>query len=103
MKVVWSPRAIRRTTEIAKHIAKDNPIAAERWVDAIFDKADAIPPFPSRATQVPESTRSDVREVYHGKYRIIFRFDDHTIDVLTVRHLAQKLRRDDIPNPENDE
>ena len=92
-----------RATEIAKHIARDNPVAAERWVDAVFDKADEIPPFPSRAAPVRESTRSDVREVFHGKYRIIFRFNDDTIEVLTVRHLAQRLRRDDIPSAENEE
>ena len=97
MKVVWSPRAMERATEIARHIAEDDPAAAERWVDSVFDKANAIPPFPSRAARVPEVERPDVRQVFHGSYRIIFRFDDTKVEVLTVRHGAQLLKSGDVP------
>lgn len=96
MNVVWAPRAIRRVTEIAQHIAQDDPAAADKWVHAMFDLADAIPPFPKRAARVPEAERYNLRQVFHGNYRLIFRFDDDTIDVLTVRHFAQTFRSDDL-------
>lgn len=96
MKVVWSPRAIQRATDIAKYIATDDPEAAARWVDAVFDKVDAIPPFPARAARVKETGRSDIRQVFHGEYRIIFRFGPDRIDVLTVRHGGQQLPPGDI-------
>ena len=36
MKIIWSPLAIERVSEIAEYIALDNPVAAEKWVDDIF-------------------------------------------------------------------
>ncbi len=33
MKIVWSPLAVERVSEIALYIADDNPGAAERLVD----------------------------------------------------------------------
>ena len=98
MRVEWSPRAIKRATEIAKHIAKHDRVAAESWVDAVFDKADQVPPFPRRGADVPETDRADILQVFHGKYRIIYRFDDEVVEVLTVRHSAQQLRSSDIPD-----
>jgi toxin ParE1/3/4 len=38
MKVVWSPLAIDCVSDVAEFIAKDKPKAAEKWVDAVFDK-----------------------------------------------------------------
>jgi toxin ParE1/3/4 len=36
LKVIWSPLAIDRAVEQAKHIARDNPGAAEKWLKGLF-------------------------------------------------------------------
>ena len=36
MKIIWSPLAIDRVSEIAVYIAQENPAAAEKWVDTVF-------------------------------------------------------------------
>ena len=38
MKIIWSPLAIERASEISEYIAQDNPTAAANWVETLFDK-----------------------------------------------------------------
>jgi len=42
MNVVWSPLALEKLSQIAEFISLDNPPAAEKWVNDVFDKAEAI-------------------------------------------------------------
>lgn len=64
MRVEWSPRAIQRAAQIAEHIAEDDRAVAERWVEAVFDKADSVPPYPQRGASVPETNRTDIAQVF---------------------------------------
>lgn len=86
MKVVWSPRAIARVSDIAAHIGADRPEAAARWVDELFATVANLKDHPRRGRRVPELNRAAIREVQHGNYRVIYRLDPTRIVVLTVRH-----------------
>ena len=86
MKVIWSPRAVARAAEIATYIAADRPDAAAEWVDALFAAVAGLKNHPKRGRRVPEVDRPTIREVLHGRYRVIYRVDPSQIVVLTVRH-----------------
>lgn len=86
MRVIWSPRAILRASEIAAYIAADRPAAASTWVDELFANVAALRGHPRRGRRVPEVGRANVREVLHGPYRVIYRLDSTRLVVLTVRH-----------------
>ena len=86
MKVIWSPRAVARAAEIATYIAADRPDAAAEWVDALFAAVAGLKKHPKRGRRVPEVDRPTIREVLHGRYRIIYRVDPRQIVILTVRH-----------------
>lgn len=86
MRVIWAPRAIARAAEIAEYIAADRPSAAEGWVEALFAKAATLGRHARRGRKVPELDRDEIRQVLHGKYRIIYRIDPKRAVVLTVRH-----------------
>ena len=86
MRIVWTPLAITRVTEIARYIAEDRPVAAERWVAAIFKRTTVLSRFPRTGGVVPEVGRANIREIHHGVYRIIYRLDPKRIAILTVRH-----------------
>lgn len=86
MRVVWSPRAIERATEIALHIASEWPSAAGAWVDELFANVADLRHHPRRGRRVPEVGRATIREVMHGSYRVIYRLDPTRLIVLTVRH-----------------
>ena len=87
----WSPLAINRLSEAAKYIALDNPVAAERWVNKVFDQVEKLSEFPERGRMVPEVGDKTFREIISGNYRIIYRLKDREISILTLRHVKQKL------------
>ena len=91
MKIIWSPLAIDRTTEIVEYISQDNPSAAMIWVQTLFDKVQLLKSSPKSGRVVPETHREDIRELIYGNYRIIYRVEKNKISVLTVRHGKQIL------------
>jgi toxin ParE1/3/4 len=42
MKIVWSPLAIDRASEIADYIAQDKPSAAKKWINTVFSKVEQL-------------------------------------------------------------
>ena len=96
MVLRWSPLAVERVSEIAEYIAQDNPIAAENWVNNIFEKVGKLKAFPESGRVVPEINDKTIRELTYGDYRIIYRLEKERISILTVRHGKQMLSVDDI-------
>ena len=91
MSLNWSPLAITRLTEVAKYIALDNPVAAERLVKKVFSQVEKLSEFPERGRMVPEVGNKAIREIISGNYRIIYRLQDREISILTLRHVKQVL------------
>ena len=91
MKIIWSPLAIERVSDIAEYIADDNPAAAEQWVAAIFEQVQKLEKFPQIGRVVPDSNRKEIRELLFSNFRIIYRLEENEISILTVRHGRQLL------------
>lgn len=91
MRVVWSPLAIERAVEAAAYIAKDSPASARRWVDGLFTAVARLSRMPERGRRVPELSRSDVRELLFGSYRVVYRLEPRRVAILTVRHLRRRF------------
>jgi plasmid stabilization system protein ParE len=86
MRVVWSPLAVDHLSEIARYIARDDPAAADRWVKSVFERFEQVRNFARSGRRVPEVGRVDIRELFHGEYRIIYRVQPDRVAILTVRH-----------------
>ncbi len=91
MRVVWSPLAIERAAEATAYSAKDSPAAARRWVDELFESVATLSRMPERGRRVPEMTRTDVRELLFGSYRVVYRIEPRRVAILTVRHLRRRF------------
>ena len=96
MKIIWSPLAIDRASEIAEYISQDNPTAANKWIDNIFNKVEVLQSSPEIGRIVSEIARKEIRELIFGNYRIIYRLEKLSISILTVRHSKQILPIDEI-------
>jgi len=97
MKIIWSPLAIDRVSEIAEYISQDNPYAAQNWVDSIFQEVESLLSSPQMGRMVPEVERKEIRELIFGNYRIIYRYESTSISILTIRHGKQILPIEEIP------
>ncbi|MBN1930115.1 MAG: type II toxin-antitoxin system RelE/ParE family toxin [Desulfobacterales bacterium] len=91
MKIIWSPLAVDRASEIAAYIAQDKPSVAEKWINTIFSKVEELKSSPEIGRIVPEIGNNRFRELIYGNYRIIYRIEKKQISILTIRHGKQIL------------
>lgn len=98
MKIIWSPLAVARVSEITEYIAQDKPSAAENWVNTVFSKIEQLESSPEIGRVVPEIKNDQFRELIYGNYRIIYRIESKQISILTIRHGKQMLPIDEIWN-----
>jgi len=91
VKVIWSPLAIDRASEIAEYIALDKPTAADKWVATVFSKVEQLASSPEIGRVVPEIEDEQFRELIYGNYRIVYRIEKKQVSILTIRHGKQIL------------
>ncbi len=91
MKISWSPLAVERLEDIYEYIAIDNNSAAQKMVNNIFKKVETLSKNPKRGRKVPEANREEIREVFEGEYRIIYRVESKKNFILTIRNFKQLL------------
>ena len=96
MKIIWSPLAIDKASEIAEYIAQDKPSASEKWINTVFSKVERLKSSPEIGRIVPEIRNDQFRELIYGNYRIIYRIEKNQISILTIRHGKQILPIDEI-------
>lgn len=96
MRIIWSPLAVDRASEIADYIAQDKSSAAEKWIDTVFSKVEQLKSSPEIGRIVPEINDSQFRELIYGNYRIIYRIETKQISILTIRHGRQILPINEI-------
>jgi toxin ParE1/3/4 len=84
VKLRWSARALTDLIEIADYIALDDIVAARRWINRLRDRARKATVMPGAGRKVPELDRDDIREVFAGTYRIIYRINQRELVVVTV-------------------
>ena len=101
MRIIWSPLAVGRASEIADYIAQDKPSAAEKWIDTVFSKVEQLKSSPEIGRIVPEINDSQFRELIYCNYRIIYRIETKQISILTIRHGRQILPINEIKSVEN--
>lgn len=96
MKIIWSPLAIDRITEIARFIALENPSAANELVTNIFYHVDQLESFPESGPMVPELNRKEIRQLIEGNFKIVYRISKKEISILTIRHNRQLFTENDL-------
>lgn len=96
MRIVWSPLAVERASEIVDYIAQDKPSAANKWIHTVFSKVEQLRLNPEIGRTVPEINDRQFRELICGNYRIIYHISIKQICILTIRHGKQILPKDEI-------
>lgn len=96
MKIIWSPLAIDRATEIAEYIALDKPAAADKWIATVFSKVEQLASSPEICRVLPEIEDEHFRELIYGNYRIVYRIEKKQVSILTIRHGKQILPIEEI-------
>ncbi len=90
------PLAYSDIVRIVRCIASTvSSASATKWQDGIYAKIDSLKLLPERSPLADEAETLDfdLRMMLYGRgrqiYRVLFTIDDHTVNVLRVRHAAQ--------------
>lgn len=70
--VHWSETALEHVADIARHIARTSPLYAERMVDRLLARAEALRDFPELGRAVPEADEPAIRELFEHPYRLMY-------------------------------
>jgi toxin ParE1/3/4 len=92
-RLIWTEPAIADLEAIADYIALDNPAAARRLVERVFESVERLGRFPVSGRRPPELPRSPYREILVTACRVFYRVEDDTVFVLYVMRTERLLRR----------
>lgn len=90
MHVRWLASARAEVDEIAGFIAADNPVAAERWTETIYDKAAALADAPYLGA--PLARHRPARYLTHGVYVIYHTVHENEVVIRAVVHGARRFQ-----------
>jgi len=88
-KVSWTAEAQRWLRDIHDYISADDPSAAIRVVEGIYERTQLLCQFPELGQRYAISRNANVRILLYGHYRIAYLVKpDLDIDILGIFHGA---------------
>jgi len=78
--------------EAAEHIESDSPAAARQLVQSAFESAASLANLSNRGRFVPELSDSIHRELFVGRYRLIYRVEPDHVSIVAFVHGARDFR-----------
>jgi len=92
-EITWTEESLRWLEDIFEYVAADNPTAAGRTVQGIYERVQDLASFPEIGYRYPASSRH-VRILLYGHYRIAYLVKtNRDIDVLGVFHGSLDITR----------
>jgi len=90
----WTQEAQTWLKDIYEYIAADNPDAATRTVNGIYEKAQLLKRHPEAGYKYEAEPARAIRILLHSHYRITYLIKpDGNIDILGVFHGALDIHR----------
>jgi plasmid stabilization system protein ParE len=93
-EIRWTQEAIYWLKEIHQYIVADNPVAAQRVVQSIYEKVQILRRLPEMGYRYQRYPDLNVRILLYGHYRIAYWIKDNGgIDILGIFHGALDIDR----------
>jgi toxin ParE1/3/4 len=91
VEVRWSLRSAEDLERIHERIDLDSPHYAALVIHRILNSVERLAAFPESGRIVPELGGSEVREVILPPYRIVYRVQTESVEIVTVFHSARQF------------
>lgn len=93
-EINWTVEAEQWLRDIYDYIVQDNPEAAIRVVEGIYEKAQSLRQFPKIGYRYDRYPEKNIRIILYGHYRIAYLIKtDGNIDILGIFHGALDIDR----------
>ena len=88
MRIEWTLFAIERVEVLTEFLARKSPRAAARIIEDLLDRVAVLADQPELGPVLPVLQELDVRQMYFGAYRILYRVDrsSNTVFILAAQH-----------------
>jgi len=90
-EVRWTPQAASDLENAADFIAKNSPHYASLLVMDFLAAVSRLAAFPRFGRMVPEVKNPAIREIILGNYRVVYRLNPESVEVLAIHHAARLL------------
>lgn len=92
-QLIWTNEAKEEVLDIYWRLLDESAAYADDWSEEVRAKTELLVQFPEMGRMVPDKELRFLREVFVGKYRIIYSYLSGTINILAVRHMSRPLGR----------
>lgn len=93
MNIEWSRQARMDLSSISDFISTSSEHYARLQVIRIIERVEHVARMPTMGHPVHEFPELGLRETHQESFRIIYDFDDETLQVITIVHMKQRLRK----------
>jgi len=94
--IIWTEKALDDFETLLVFIAKDAPMAASRFAQQMIFRVELLQDHPLLGSEVPEDDTHTYRKILQSSFRIIYRFAEDAIYLVTIHHAARLLDFDDV-------
>ena len=93
-RIEWTNEADTWLNEIHTFISQDNPAAAGRVIEEIYERTQILTEYPHAGHIYQTEPDGEIRILLYGHYRIAYQIkNDERIDILGVFHGALDINR----------
>ena len=86
----WSNDALDQLAAISEFLEQFSPQYADELSTRLVAAADKLKSFPELGRKCSEFNSRHLRELLVEQYRIVYHIDQQSINIISVRHQAQK-------------
>jgi len=91
-QLIWTEPALLDLDDIANYIALDDPSAASKTIQKVFDRVDRLITYPNSGKRPAELLRTPYREIVIPPCRIFYRAEKDQVIILHVMRSDRLLR-----------
>ena len=91
MKIEWSGPALRALENLHSYISQDSVTYADAFVQRLLNGVRRLEQFPLSGRAVPEAPDEKLRELIIAPYRLIYRVQQKSVQIVTVVHSGRDL------------
>jgi len=91
-RLIWTQPALADLDQIAEYIAIDEPQAASRCVQKVFDRVEQLAAHPQSGKRPLELPHTHYREIVVPPCQIFYRIEKDDVYILYVMRSEQLLR-----------
>lgn len=89
----WTNESKYWLNHIYEYIAKNNPYAAKKVINGIYDQVELLKTFSEIGYKVNSLSNRNVRIILYGHYRIAYLIkNENAIDILAILHGKMDIR-----------